>query len=96
MGDMADFALDHSWSEVEHYERYKDAPLDVQYEEGIIDEYGLTIGNPSSLPMAAKPTSGTSASNCRMCGSVAVNRTGPHGVFTGCSTFPKCKWSESR
>jgi len=28
------------------------------------------------------------------CGEV-VRRTGPHGVFGGCSSYPNCKWSSA-
>ncbi len=53
MGDMADFYLDIAFQQVEHYSRYQDADLQTQYDEGIIDELGATIGDPSSLPVAA-------------------------------------------
>ena len=46
MGEMADFAIDSHFEEEAHYERYKDAPIHVQYEEGLIDEHGGTIGRP--------------------------------------------------
>ena len=46
MGDAADQALERAEQEMEHFERYKDAPMAVQYEEGLIDENGNTIGNP--------------------------------------------------
>lgn len=48
---MADFALETHWKEVEHYEKHKDDPIDKQYEEGLVDENGVTIGNPASLPI---------------------------------------------
>lgn len=47
MGDMADFALENAWDDIEHYEKFKDEPQPEQYEEGIIDENGCTIGNPT-------------------------------------------------
>jgi len=50
MGDGADMALDNAFDDMEHYERFKDAPLFVQYEEGLIDEMGATIGEPWSGP----------------------------------------------
>ena len=91
---MADFALECSHREVEHYDRYKDASLATQYEEGIIDEYGSTIGNPSSIPWANVSVGGLSVSLCPSCDSTTVRRTGPYGAFTGCSSFPKCNWSK--
>ena len=88
MGDMADYALDIAARQEEHYERYKDAPLAVQYEEGIIDEHGFTIGDPSSYPgLPIAPT-------CS-CGSKMVKKMGQYGAFYGCSSFPKCKNSRS-
>jgi len=54
MGDMADFALDNAFDDMEHYDRYKDAPMGVQYEEGLIDETGATIGQPWSTPAPYK------------------------------------------
>ena len=89
MGEMSDFALENSFRELEHYERYKDSSLTTQYEEGIIDEYGITVGNPASIPFAGKE-----AGLCPYCSSTTVVRTGPYGVFQGCSSFPKCKWSK--
>lgn len=50
MGEMADFALDNAFEEMAHYERNKDKPIDKQYEEGLVDENGVTIGNPNSYP----------------------------------------------
>ena len=95
MPDMADFALERAEEEVMHFQRFENAPLHVQYDDGLIDEYGDVICNPGSIP-AAVFTKATNTDRCRDCGSVTVNRTGPHGIFTGCSTYPKCRWSESR
>jgi len=50
MGEMADFVLDCAMDEDEHYDRFKDAPFSEQYEEGIIDENGVSIGNPTFIP----------------------------------------------
>jgi hypothetical protein len=54
MGEMADFTNDGRMDEVEHYERHKDSDVQTQYDEGLIDETGATIGNPSSLPVPRK------------------------------------------
>ena len=54
MGEMADFALEQAAQDEEHYERFKDAPLSEQYEEGIIDELGATIGQPWITPYPTK------------------------------------------
>ena len=51
MGDMADFALEDAWDEVEQFEQYKDSNINIQYEEGLINEVGALIGNPFSLPL---------------------------------------------
>ena len=88
MGDMADFALGIAQRQVEHYERYKDAPLHEQYDEGIIDEQGITIGNPSSVSVVNHTASG--GGNCPQCGSKTVKRKGKYGTFYGCIKFPEC------
>lgn len=86
MGEMADFALDAASMELDHYYRYKDASLTTQYEEGIVDEYGVTVGNPRSIAIA---------SSCPKCGSSMSMKTGQYGSFMGCSRFPKCNGSRS-
>lgn len=98
MGDMADFALDCSMDEDEHYERYRDAPLSVQYEEGIVDEHGALIGFPgcrlvSSPRRLSKKPSGEGA--CPLCGGGTREITGVNGVFYGCLNYPKCKGSRN-
>lgn len=50
MGEMADFELDIAFEQQEHYEKHKNAQIDKQYEEGLVDENGVTIGNPGSFP----------------------------------------------
>lgn len=48
---MADLAIDNAFEDVEEYTRYRDdKDLETQYEHGIIDEFGVTIGNPNSRP----------------------------------------------
>ena len=90
MGDMADFALSNASDEDEHYTRYRNAPLHTQYEEGIIDERGCTIGNPSwGRTHACGP------GKCPKCGSGTVKKVGRYGVFYGCTHFPKCKGSRN-
>lgn len=46
MGDMADMAIDNAFNDIEEYGKYCDEDLETQYEHGIIDESGATIGNP--------------------------------------------------
>ncbi len=50
MRDYADMALKNTEENYEHYEKYKNAPSNIQYEEGIIDARGNIIGNPNSVP----------------------------------------------
>jgi len=92
MGDGTDMAIEHAWDDCEQYGSYEDAPQHIQYEEGLIDEMGGTIGNPHSVPFAnniSKKVHG--AGGCPLCGSHTVKRSGPYGAFYGCDKFPKCK-----
>ncbi len=50
MGDAADQALERAQRDIEHFDKFQDADLATQYEEGIIDETGSIIGNPNSFP----------------------------------------------
>ena len=50
MGEMADYELEIAFNQQEHYERYKDEDVATQYDEGLIDEDGFTLGNPYSTP----------------------------------------------
>lgn len=50
MGDGADQALERAAEEVNHFQKYQDSDLATQYDEGLIDESGSTIGNPRSFP----------------------------------------------
>jgi hypothetical protein len=43
MGEMADFALEGAAEQESHYYRHQDAPLQVQYDEGLIDEHGASL-----------------------------------------------------
>ncbi len=96
MGDMADFALDCAMDEYEHYERYKNSDLNTQYEQGLIDETGATIG----VPMAPYTSSSTNPKPsgpgaCPKCGAVTKMTEGVHGTFYGCINFPDCKGSRN-
>ncbi len=97
MGDGADMALDRASMEVEHYERFKDEPIYIQYEEGLIDEMGGTIGNPSSMPFARSGGSRkpSGPGECPICGNATKLRNGKFGDFYGCGTFPHCKGSRN-
>jgi len=90
MGDMADFALSNSSDEDEHFTRYSNASLLTQYEEGIIDEHGHTIGNPS---WGNKKEKGPGP--CPICGNRTSKTNGRFGMFYGCCAFPSCKGSRS-
>lgn len=41
MGDYADDALDRALNDVMHYDNFQDAPEDIKYEKGLIDELGF-------------------------------------------------------
>lgn len=43
MSDMADYTNDMLWKGIEHHNRYRDAPLEKQYEEGLVDVNGKPI-----------------------------------------------------
>lgn len=97
MGEMADFALDCAWEDVEHHNRYKDSPLHIQYEEGLIDEAGAPIGNPS-LCRDDKPDNLTKPSGsglCPKCGADTQKKQGKFGGFYGCTNFPQCTGSRN-
>ncbi|PHS13511.1 MAG: hypothetical protein COA78_07165 [Blastopirellula sp.] len=90
MGDMADYALDMADAQLEHYERYKDADLATQYDEGIIDEHGATIG----IPQVVSNIRGAhGAGGCPKCGGGTSKKTGKFGTFYGCNNFPSCTGS---
>lgn len=93
MGDMADFALDCAWEQTEHYEKYKESPLSVQYDEGLVDEIGVMISAPFTKLHTAKPTG---AGPCPVCGGNTAIKYGIHGDFFGCSNFPECKGSRNK
>jgi hypothetical protein len=107
MGEMADFALDCAFEDYEHYERYKNSPLWTQYDEGIIDEYGATIGEPWSVPTSstvhyreaqrtyAKANNPTGPGLCPKCGGKTHKLSGKFGEFYGCDNFPSCKGSRN-
>jgi len=95
VGEMADFSIDASMDEMDHYERFKDADQATQYEEGLIDEYGATIGNPGSTPWTPAERGPCGEGKCPKCGGVTVERQGVYGMFYGCTAFPKCNGSRS-
>ena len=93
---MADFALDNAMDEIEHYETYKDAPMEVQYEEGIIDENGALIGMPGCMPIRrAKGNKPEGPGDCPICSGATIKKSGRFGDFYGCWNFPDCKGSRS-
>jgi len=100
MGDMADYALDCGWNDFEHFTKYEHASDSVRYEEGLIDEYGNTYGNPGSLPIGPgidgfrrRKLRASGPGACPICGSNTVLKKGVHGEFYGCECFPFCKGS---
>ena len=88
MGDMADFTLEHVMDDVEHYEKFRDASLSVQYEEGLIDEYGVIIGKPSGFHTKIKKQK--YIKKCPKCNNNMHLINGPYGKFYGCNAYPKC------
>lgn len=98
MGDMADDALDNAFDDLDHYEKYRNAPLNVQYEEGLIDEFGGTIGAPWSIPAASsyKSKKPSGPGLCPLCEGPTHKIEGANGVFYGCDKFPKCKGSRNK
>jgi hypothetical protein len=98
MGDMADFALDAADRQLEHYHRYEDAPLHIQYDEGIIDEYGATIGNPSvtGSRKGAYVTGEHGEGSCPSCGGSTAKIMGKYGSFFSCNNYPQCNGSRSK
>lgn len=95
MGEMADFAIDGGMDELDHYERFKDADQATQYEEGLIDECGITIGNAGSTPWTPAERGPHGEGKCPKCNGPTVERNGMYGVFYGCNNFPKCHGSRS-
>ena len=102
MGEMADFAIDNAFADMEHYDKYSSADLATQYDEGLIDELGVTIGEPWSIP-AARHNNFTPASrgphgygDCPDCGSKTELNNGIYGKFYGCTKFPSCKGSRGK
>lgn len=90
MGDMADYYLGVACNQLVHYERYKDAPLAVQYEEGLIDEHGISLGDPT---IGGHSTAVKGKGRCPICSSSTTKKTGKYGVFYGCVNYPSCKGS---
>lgn len=92
MGEMADLAIERAFAEAEHYEKYKYSNHATQYEEGLIDEYGATIGNPRFIGVRTKEWG---YGPCPKCGADTVKINGKFGPFWGCSKFPGCKGSRN-
>ena len=76
MGDMADFTNEHIEIDVERAEKYRDAPLSVQYDEGLIDEAGAPVNS-----FRKKKPSGPGP--CPICGATTTSTDGKHGRFYG-------------
>ncbi len=93
MGDGADMALSNACDEDEHYLQYQYADIGTQYEEGIVDEYGATIGIPGWGGVVSKKPSGPG--NCPICSASTILKQGKFGNFYGCAKFPKCKGSRN-
>lgn len=85
---MADFALEQATNDEEHYQKFRDAPLSIQYEEGLVDECGATIGNPSGFHTKIKKQK--HAKKCPKCNGDMHLINGPYGKFYGCNAYPKC------
>lgn len=92
MGEMADLSIEHGMDDMDHYEAFKDADPATQYEEGIIDECGHRIGNPSFtfIPAEMGPHG---EGKCPKCDGPTVKREGRYGTFYGCAGYPKCNGS---
>ena len=87
MGEMADFCNERIEESVWHAEKYSNAPLNVQYEEGLIDESGA--------PITGKKYKPSGPGKCPVCGEATTVREGKFGKFFGCVAFPRCKGSRN-
>jgi len=99
MGDGADDALERGFDDLEEYEKYKDSDLVTQYEHGLIDELGATIGQPWSYPgadlAAIRRARERAKTSCPICSKPLVKKEGKFGPFMGCSDYPECNGSRS-
>lgn len=102
MGEMADYAIDQAFEQLEHYYKYKGAPLHIQYEEGLIDENGAPIGDarvftPRELTSrkSYKAPKASGEGPCPKCEGPTKKRSGPYGMFYGCMNYPQCKGTRS-
>jgi hypothetical protein len=50
MGEYADDAIARGLEELDHFERFKDATFQEQYDEGLVDEMGNLFGDPAFNP----------------------------------------------
>jgi DNA topoisomerase-1 len=50
-----------------------------------------TAGKRTRTTKKLKPAPVLTSVICPICGAAMIQRTGPHGSFLGCSTYPKCK-----
>ena len=94
MGDMADMANDDRMSEWELATDNEFAPLDIQYELGLCDEYGMQF-NPGTVVVDNltynRYTKPSGKGKCPLCASDTHLIEGKFGTFYGCNNFPKCK-----
>lgn len=89
MGDMADFAREQGEAEYEHYIRYRDTSPAKQYEEGLIDEQGISFFHDTPKRKPSGP------GGCPICRGPTKLMEGKFGKFYGCKGFPKCKGSRN-
>jgi hypothetical protein len=106
MGDMADFALEQAWDDLEAYWEYEEGHIShaEAYDQGIIDEQGFVIGNPRAMPWVTNsPNAGFRAKTlpCRYCGKQGMKwtQTGagwrlkePDGQIHNCADYHS--WSD--
>lgn len=90
MGDMADFTNEQGEDEYEHYLNFRDAPLSVQYEEGLVDEQGRSYFH--DPPIKKKPSG---PGGCPICRGPTELKEGKFGKFYGCKGFPDCTGSRN-
>ena len=93
MGEMADLAIQYGMDDEEHYEAFKDADVATQYEEGLIDERGVRIGNPNFTPYERGPQGPHGSGDCPKCHGPTTKREGRYGTFYGCVNYPQCNGS---
>lgn len=97
MGEMADFALEHSMDDLEEYWAWEEGGRDPQegYDKGILDELGYEnvdtrFPNLSAIKSKIKHSG---EGPCPKCKAETILREGKFGKFYGCTNFPSCKGS---